>query len=150
MSQLRYGNAWPAFAAFLLCANASGNGAQGASAKAPTALQEFRTAFAAAVAAKDRAAVAKLSRFPLGIEGYELGPKLNERDFLRDKSHFDGIFFAGDGEVVKCLRMAPFAYQPNAKQFGSGLWVLDCNGNEYYFGEREGRWAFAAYQNINE
>lgn len=107
-------------------------------------------AFAAAVAAKDRAAVAKLSRFPISIEGYELGPKLSERKFLSHKSHFEGLFFAGDAEVVKCLRTSPFTYQPDAKQFGARMWLLDCNGNEYYFGEHSGHWAFAAYQNINE
>lgn len=140
----------PAFAVLLLCANASISGAQGTSAKAPAALEEVRKAFAAAVAEKDRAAVAKLSRFPIAIEGYELGPRLSERDFLRDKSHFDGLFFAGDAEVVTCLKTQTFAYQGNKKEFGAGLWVLDCNGNEYYFGRRGGSWAFAAYQNINE
>src|SRR5689334_1736882 len=81
-------------------------------AKAPAGLQDFRKLFAAAVAEKDRPAVANLSRFPLGIEGYGLGPKLSEHDFLHDKNHFDGIFFAGDAEVVKCLRTAALAYQP--------------------------------------
>jgi hypothetical protein len=148
---MRLQNVWPVFATLVfVCAGAGTSGARAASAKAPAVLEKFRTIFAAAVAAKDRAGVAKLSRFPLAMEGYEMGPKLGERDFLRDKSHFEGIFFAGDAELVKCLRTAPFAYQPDAKQFGAGLWDLDCNGNEYYFGARDGKWAFAAYQNINE
>lgn len=77
-------------------------------------------------------------------------PKVSERDFTQDKSYFQGWFFNGDAEVVTCLKTQPFAYQADKKEFGSGLWVLDCNGNEYYFGLRGGTWAFAAYQNINE
>jgi hypothetical protein len=119
-------------------------------AKAPAALEDVRKAFAAAVAAKDRTAIAKLSRFPLAVEIYGFGPKLSEREFLRKKDYFDGWFFGGDPETVKCLKTTAFAYQADKKEFGSGLWYLDCNGNEYYFGPRGGKWAFAAYQNINE
>lgn len=124
--------------------------AQAGSAKPPAALEQARVTFAAAVAAKDRTGMAKLSRFPLAIEGYELKPKLTEAEFLRDKKHFDGLFFGGDAQLVACLKTQSFTYQGDAKQFGARLWQLDCNGNEYFFGEDHGRWAFAAYQNINE
>ncbi|MBV9572312.1 MAG: hypothetical protein JO056_13815 [Alphaproteobacteria bacterium] len=132
----------------LVLACAGANAAE--SAKAPAALEQMRAKFAAAVAARDRTAVAKLSRFPLAIEGYELAPKLTEQKFLRDKNRFDGLFFGGDAQLVTCLKTQPFTYQADAKQFGARLWLLDCNGNEYYFGEDHGHWAFAAYQNINE
>lgn len=126
------------------------SGAQAAAAKPPAALEQARAAFAAAVAAKDRAAVAKLTRFPLAVEGYGMRPTLTEAEFRRDKAHFQGLFFDGDAELVKCLKTQPFAWQADAKQFGARLWLLDCNGNEYFFGERGGAYAFAAYQNINE
>ena len=139
----------PMFAALAVaCMGASA--AQPAPAKAPPALEQARKAFAGAVAAKDRLAVAKLARFPLAVEVYGFGPKLSEHDFITDKTYFDGWFFEGDPETVKCLRTQAFSYQADKKEFGAGLWYLDCNGNEYYFGARGSTWAFAAYQNINE
>jgi len=126
------------------------SGAPPAGGKAPAALEQVRQSFATAVAAKDRAAMAKLSRFPVVLEVYGLPPRLSERDFLHNSDYFAGIFFDGAPEVVKCLRTQPFAYQANRKEFGAGLWLLDCNGNEYYFGARAGQWAFVAYENINE
>jgi hypothetical protein len=124
--------------------------AQAGEAKPPAALEQARASFAAAVAARDRATVAKLSRFPLAVEGYGMRPTLREAEFLHDKALFRGLFFDGDAELVKCLKTQPFAWQADAKQFGARLWLLDCNGNEYFFGERGGAYAFAAYQNINE
>ena len=118
--------------------------------KAPAELEAMRQAFAGAVADKDRAAVAMLSSFPLTIESYGNKPKLNEQMFVRDKQYFDGWFFSGDAEVVQCLKRHAFSYQGTRKEFGAGLWYLDCNGNEYYFGLRAGKWAFVAYQNVNE
>lgn len=132
------------------CAVVGVRGARAAEAKPPAALEQARAAFAAAVAARDRAAVAKLSRFPLAVEGYGMRPTLSEAEFRHDKAHFHGLFFDGDAELVKCLKTQPFAWQADAKQFGARLWLLDCNGNEYFFGERGRTWAFAAYQNINE
>src|SRR5690348_6843764 len=91
------------FGAFaLLCASPGLSSAEPAATKAPAALEVMRANFASAVAAKDRAAVAKLSRFPLAIDGYGLPPKLTE--FLRDNNHFEGLFFAGDVELVRCLK----------------------------------------------
>jgi hypothetical protein len=132
------------------CAAIGPRGARAVEAKPPAALEQARASFAAAVAARDRAAVAKLSRFPLSVEMYRGSPKVTERMFLRDRRYFDGLFFDGDAELVKCLKAQPFAWQADAKQFGARLWLLDCNGNEYFFGERGGAYAFAAYQNINE
>jgi hypothetical protein len=110
----------------------------------------MRKAFAAAVGVKDRVAVAKLSHFPLAVDVYGSAPKLMQQQFLRDPAYFNGWFFGGDPALVKCLKTKPFAYQPDAKQFGARLWYLDCNGNEYYFGARGGHWAFVGYENINE
>ncbi len=117
---------------------------------APPGLEVVRKAFAAAVAAKDRARIAKLSRFPLAADVYGGTPKVGEREFLRDAKYFGGWFFGGDPQLVTCLETKDLAYQADRKDFGFGTWYLDCDGNEYYFGQRGGRWAFVAYQNINE
>jgi hypothetical protein len=126
------------------------SGAPPAGGKAPAALEQVRQSFATAVAAKDRAAMAKLSRFPIGLAVYRLPPKLSEDQFLHKADYFEGLFFGGDAEIVTCLRTKAFEYDSDRKDFGGGLWVLDCNGNEYYFGARAGQWAFVAYENINE
>src|SRR5437867_2540646 len=146
---LRLRDGLPIFAV-LACLNASASGAQPAGGKAPAALEQVRKDFAAAVAARDRAAVAKLARFPVALEVYGLPPKLTEREFLHNGDRFAGIFYDGEPEMVKCLKTLPFAYEAKKTEFGAGLWYLDCNGNEYYFGKSGGKWAFAAYQNINE
>jgi hypothetical protein len=133
----------------LVCSSPGPSTAQPAG-KATPALEGVRKVFGAAVAAADRKAIAKLSRFPLAVEVYGFGPKLSEHEFLRNDDYFRGWFFGGDAQLVKCLKTTAFAYQADKKEFGAGLWYLDCNGNEYYFGARGGKWAFAAYQNINE
>ena len=137
----------PTFTPFLLGLLST---AVAAATAAPPGLENLREAFASAVAAKDRIAVANLSRFPLAVEVYESAPTLSRQKFLDDRNYFDGWFFSGDPELLKCLKTEPFAYQADKGAFGSGTWYLDCNGNEYYFGQQAGRWAFFGYQNINE
>ena len=102
------------------------------------------------MAAKDVGAIANLSRFPLAVDVYGSKPHVSKQEFTRNKDYFDGWFFGGDPQTVKCLKTQTFAYQDDKKQFGAGFWYLDCNGNEYYFGTSGGAWAFTAYQNINE
>ena len=99
--------------------------------------------------AKDIPAIAKLSLFPLAVDVYGSKPHVTEGEFTRDKEYFDGWFFGGDATLVKCLASQPAALQ-DGKGFGAGAWVIDCNGNEYFFAQRDGRWAFVAYQNVNE
>ena len=118
--------------------------------KAPAELEQVRGAFAIAVAARDRAAIAKLSHFPLEVAVYGFGPKVSERAFLHDASYFEGWFFDGDAETVKCLKTKPLQYEADRKEPGGGDWVIDCNGNEYYFNAHGGKWAFTGYENINE
>lgn len=118
--------------------------------KAPAQLEELRKAFAAAVAAGDRVAIAKLSHFPLDVAVYGFGPKLSKRAFLRDDSYVQGWFWGGDADLVKCLKTEPLAYEVDRKEPGGGDWSISCNGNVYYFGARGGQWAFTGYENINE
>lgn len=124
--------------------------AQAAAAKPPPELEKLRQAFAAAVAAKDRVAIAKLSRFPLEVYVYGFGPKLSRRAFLRSDDYFQGWFWGGDAATVKCLKTEPLEFETDRKEPGGGTWDIFCAGNKYYFGTRGGKWAFVAYENINE
>jgi hypothetical protein len=117
--------------------------------KPPAGLDKLRKIFAAAVAAKDIPGIARLSHFPVAVDVYGSKPQLTEREFTRDKQHFDGWFGGGDAGLVTCLASQPLAMH-SGKDFGAGSWVIDCNGNEYYFAPGAGRWSFVAYQNINE
>jgi len=140
----------PAFAALLVaCVWPGASGARPVS-KAPAELEQLRKAFAAAVAAADRVAIAKLSHFPLEVAVYGFGPKLSRRAFLRDNSYVQGWFWNGDAEVVKCLKTEPLVYEVDRKEPGGGDWSISCDGNIYYFAARRGQWAFTGYENINE
>ncbi|HEY1961070.1 MAG TPA: hypothetical protein VGG69_01525, partial [Rhizomicrobium sp.] len=115
----------------------------------PSELENLRKVFSAAVAARDIARIAKLSHFPLAVDVYGSTPRLSEWEFMRDKQHFDGWFGGGDPGLARCLASQSLTMQ-RGKDFGAGAWSIDCSGNEYYFARPDGRWAFVAYQNINE
>ena len=117
--------------------------------KPPPDFEKLRHAFAAAVKAKDIPGIAKLSHFPLAVDVYGSKPQVTEQEFTRDRQYLDSWFFGGDATLAKCLASQAPALQ-DGKGFGAGAWLSDCNGNEYYFAPRGGRWAFVAYQNINE
>ncbi len=127
-------------------------GAAGAAgtAKAPAGLEAARKAFAAAVAARDRKAIVRLSAFPVAVGMYRYAPTIGAKQFLTDKRKFSDLFGAADQSTVRCLATADIARQSDRKQFGFGSWLADCNGNEYFFTLRNGRWLFTGYQNINE
>jgi len=124
-------------------------GATGA-AKAPPELDTARKAFAAAVSAHDLKAVAGLSGFPIAVEMYGYAPTVGAKQFLGDKRKFGDLFGAPDESTVRCIATGDLAQQSDRKQFGFGSWFADCNGNEYFFTLRNGRWLFTGYQNINE
>ena len=128
----------------------AGSAAQAAPAKPPADLDAMRAAFAAAVTHKDRAAMAKLSAFPLAVDVYGSAPTVTEKQFVSSNDYVSGWFFDGDAQVSDCIGKGPLAFQSDQKEFGAGSWYADCNGNEYYFGQRNGHWLFTAYQNINE
>lgn len=125
--------------------------AKGPAAKVPpVGLEKLRQAFAAAVAANDRVAVAKLSHFPLEVYVYGFGPTLSRRAFLRDDTYLQAWFWGGAPDIVKCLKTEPLEYEADRKEPGGGSWDVFCTGNKYYFGTRGGQWAFVGYENINE
>ena len=140
----------PFWAGSLLALFALTHAQAAAPSSAPADLQTARVALAAAVAAHDLKAITKLADFPLPIDAYRTAPKLTEAKFLADKTEFTNVFGDGDPSVVECLRKADASLQNDPKEFGAGSWVVDCNGLEYYFGQRQGHWRLVGYQNINE
>lgn len=122
-----------------------------ASAPAPPAgLDAVRQALAAAVKAHDRTAIVALSRFPLAFSGYEMPEEITEADFLADGNLFDGLFFEGSEAIVTCLAAGRLDHQATEPDFPGSPWVIDCDGNAYYFGLVEGQWRFTSYMNVNE
>ena len=61
---------------------------------------------------------------------------------------FDGLFFQGDAQLVTCLGKGKL--EAAEAHFLNSPWVIDCDGNEFYFGQRGGKWMFTAYENVNE
>lgn len=112
---------------------------------APPELDAMRKAFGAAVGKHDVKAVAAMTQFPLAFSGYEHPETVSAAEFAEE---FDGLFFEGDPELATCL--AKGKLEPSEADFPNSPWVIDCEGNEYYFGLRGGKWMFTAYENVNE
>jgi hypothetical protein len=116
-----------------------------AAAPAPAGLEAMRKAFSAAVAKQDVKATAAMTQFPLAFSGYEHPDQVTAEQFADE---FDGLFFGGDAKLADCL--ATGKLEAAQTDFPDSPWVIDCDGNEYYFGERKGKWMFTAYENVNE
>ncbi len=116
----------------------------------PPVLDATRQALVKAVAAHDWNGVANLTAWPLVIDMYAAPARLTKAQFLKDPRKLAVLFGDGDKDLLACVAAAPLAYQSNRKEFGYDTWLADCNGNEFYFGLRDGKALFAAYQNINE
>jgi hypothetical protein len=138
--------------AFLLAAAFAVTASAALAAAAPTPppeLEAARKALATAVEARDRKAVVAVSRFPLAFSGYEAPETISEKEFLTNNSRFEGLFFGGDTQLVSCLRAGKLEHQAKP-DFPGSPWLIDCNGNLYYFGLVGGKWRFTSYMNINE
>ena len=116
----------------------------------PPALGAARKALVKAVAAHDWTAVANLTAWPLAIDNYGSPPAMTKAKFLKDPHTLSIYFGDGDKDLLHCVATAPLSYQGDKTQFGYGSWIADCNGNEFYFGLREEKALFTAYQNVNE
>lgn len=116
----------------------------------PPALDTTRLALTKAVAAHDWNAVANLTAWPLAVDNYGSPPALTKAQFLKDHRKLSNYFGGGDKDLLRCVATAPLAHQGDKTQFGFGSWFADCNGNEFYFGFKDGKTFFTAYQNINE
>jgi hypothetical protein len=112
---------------------------------APAELETMRKAFGAAVAKHNVKATAAMTQFPLAFSGYEHPDTVTAAQFAEE---FDGLFFGGDAQMANCLVTGKL--EPAQSSFPDSPWMIDCDGNEYYFGQRSGKWMFTAYENINE
>src|SRR5262245_8620102 len=112
---------------------------------APAELEKMRKAFGAAVSKRDVKATAAITQFPLAFSGYEHPEKVMAAEFADE---FDDLFFGGDPHSATCL--ATSKLKRAQSRFPNSPWVIDCDGNEYYFGQRNGKWKFTAYKNVNE
>ena len=109
--------------------------------KPPPELVKVRAAFAAAAKAKDLAALEALIAFPLANEVYQ-EPAAVTRPAFRKK-------LAEYAELAPCLASEPLT--PDADTAKSAkLWLVDCNGIEFFFGQRGGKWLHVKFGNINE
>ena len=113
------------------------------------AIGALRTALVRAIVAKDWRTVATLTNWPLAVDAYEAPPKMTKADFLKKPATLYSYFGAGDKDLLKCIATGIPVRHYDAT-FGAGDWLVDCNGNEFYFGLRGGKALFTAYQNINE
>ncbi|MBS0472785.1 MAG: hypothetical protein JSR60_17070 [Proteobacteria bacterium] len=86
--------------------------------------------------------------WPLVVDNYGSPPRLTRAEYRRD--HTSLTVYVDAADLLKCILHAPATYQSNRKEFGFDSWVVDCNGNEFYFGRSGGVWRLTAYQNINE
>ncbi len=116
----------------------------------PPALDVARHALVKAIAAHDWTGVANLTGFPLAVEVYGTPPHLTKAQYLKDHKKLTVFFGDGDKGVLDCVGTGQLAFQVDQTQFGGRAWYADCNGNEFYFAQRGGKWLFMAYQNINE
>jgi hypothetical protein len=121
-----------------------------APANPPAELAVLRQALAKAIAAHDMKATTALIAFPLAVDMYQAPPQMTLKQVTADKRKLTVLFGDGDKDLLKCVATAPVTVQGDKTQFGFGAWVADCNGNEFYFAQRGGKWLFTAYQNINE
>jgi hypothetical protein len=116
----------------------------------PRELDVARKAFIAAIVKHDAKAIAALTNFPVLVEEYQVAPRITEAQFKKKSAAITGLFGNGAKELVDCVGSGPLTLQTDRTQFGAGMWLADCNGNEYFFAQHGGKWLFAAYQNINE
>jgi hypothetical protein len=116
----------------------------------PKELDVARKAFVAAIVRHDAKAIAALTNFPVRVEEYQGAPRITEAQFKKSSAAITGLFGDGAKELIDCVGGGPLTLETDKAQFGAGMWVADCNGNEYFFAQRGGKWLFAAYQNINE
>lgn len=135
---------------FLLALSFAGAASAALAASPPPELDAARKALAAAVKAHDRKAIVALSRFPVAFSGYEAPEQITEEEFLSDENSFSSLFYEGGEQIVTCLATAKLDYQAENPDFPDSPWYIDCDGNEYYFGQVGGAWRFTSYMNVNE
>ncbi len=119
-------------------------GLQGAAAFAeqngpPPPLATMRAAFAKAVAAKNIASVEALTSFPLKnvVE--------NEPALIPQSAFAKSFSLNNYADMAGCLKTSPLERSPKR-----GAWLVNCDGNMFYFGLHNGQWRHTEYENVNE
>jgi hypothetical protein len=116
----------------------------------PPGLDAARKAFVTALKAKNWTGLAVQISWPLKIENYGSPPSVAKAAYLKDHTKLTMFFGADDPATLKCIGGDAANYQGDKTQFGFGSWVVDCNGNEFYFGVVGQKVLFTGYQNVNE
>ena len=109
--------------------------------KPPPELAKVRAAFAVAVKAKDLAAIEALVAFPLANEVYQEPQTIAKAAFRKKLSEY--------AELATCLAGEPLTPDADTAKT-SKLWLVDCNGIEFFFGLRGGKWLHVKFGNVNE
>ena len=111
----------------------------------PADLVKLRSAFAAAVAAKDIKALAGLSRFPLTNQVYQAPVKISRAGFAQS------IVANGYWGESDCLRKAPLE-RDVTKNKTKASWFVACDqgNNIFHFVHDGGRWAYGGFENVGE
>ncbi|MBV9540111.1 MAG: hypothetical protein JO167_02495 [Alphaproteobacteria bacterium] len=136
--------------AFIAAALAVASVAAQAGTAPPKELAAMRATLAKAVGARDWKAITALTAWPLKVEMYEAPPTVTLAEFNKKRGTLMGLFGNGDKDLLKCVATAPVTQETDKTRFGFGDWVADCNGNEFHFAQRAGKWLFVTYENINE
>jgi len=130
------------FAAMSLLATALAFAAPARAAdKAPQALIVMRADFAAAAKAKDGARLAALTAFPLANDVYGEPELIAKAAFPKRVKEYS--------ELAECLATAPLSSDAETAKTAK-LWLVDCNGIDFYFGLRDGQWRHVKFVNANE
>ena len=126
----------------LVAAALSSVAAYGAEAP-PAALAKARLAFASAVAAKDLSAVSAVTTFPLKVAA-------TGQPATRSAGAFPK-FLQKNGYVenADCLRSGALE-RADAHEHGVNVWLVNCDGNVFYFALANGEWRHSGYENVNE
>lgn len=125
----------------IFCGSLMPPSGSGAAEAPPKDLVQTRTAFAAAVAAKNVAALEALTRFPLDNDVYGEAKSISRAAFAKHVVVYE--------QMADCIKTAPLERDVHAKA-GIKSWLLNCNGNFLYFAFNKGRWVHNEYQNVNE
>ena len=109
----------------------------------PLALAKARIAFASALAAKDLSAAAAATIFPLKVAAMGLPPTVSRSAFPK--------FMQRNGyeENAGCIKSEPLE-RADSHEHGANVWLVNCNGNIFYFALATGAWRHSGYENINE
>jgi hypothetical protein len=108
-----------------------------------SALKAFLAKFADMAAHGAADSMAKVTRFPLRNRVYQAPERISAAGF---KHHFELNRFR---ELAGCLKSTP----PRRADSGSadlGEWIVECDGNNFYFAQDGGGWRFSGFENVNE